>query len=105
MTRNGLVAQCQKAELLGHQLLVAELSGGKWEAWIEGKKAVLRGTPGTEFADEREAKRIIHLLAHQHIAGSVCRCEEELVWELLTPRSQCADPTESLTDKDRPPVL
>ena len=74
-----LMTYRQRARLLGHNLWVAQRADGKWRVWIEGEKAV-----GHEalLANQQEAKRVVHSLAHWHIEGKqFCDCAVEMLWQ------------------------
>lgn len=76
---NLLVAHRQKAHLLKHDLYVAQRTDGNWQVWIDGKKSIQHETV---FADQVEAKRVAHSLAHWHLEGKqFCDCTAELLWE------------------------
>jgi hypothetical protein len=74
-----LMARRQRAQLLGHDLWVAQCADGKWRAWIEGEKAVEHEAL---LANQQEAKRVVHSLAHWHIEGKqFCGCAAEILWQ------------------------
>ena len=76
---NLLLAHRQRAHLLEHDLYVAQRTDGNWQLWIEGHKPLQHQTA---FADQVEAKRIVHSLAHRHLEGKpLCDCSGELFWE------------------------
>jgi len=78
-----LLAHRQKTRLLGHDLWVAKGADGKWRAWIEGDKSVQHES---DLADQDEAKRVVHSLAHWHIEGKhFCDCVAPLRWESVQP--------------------
>ena len=78
-----LMAHRQRARLLGHDLWVAQRSDGSWQVWIEGEKAVQHQA---FLANQEEAKKVVHSLAHWHIEGrNFCDCVNELIWQLVQP--------------------
>ena len=78
-----LMAYRQRARFLGHDLWVAQRADGKWQVWIEGEKAVEHEA---FLANQQEAKRVVHSLAHWHIEGrQFCNCAAEMLWQSVQP--------------------
>ncbi len=78
-----LAAYRQKTRLLHHDLWIAQRADGSWQVWIDGEKGV---THDLFLANQEEAKRAVHSLAHWHIEGKhLCDCPDELCWEAVPP--------------------
>ena len=78
-----LMAHRQKTRLFEHDLWVAQRADGKWQAWIEGQKALQHEAL---LANQEEAKKVVHSLAHWHIEGKhFCDCADALRWQSVQP--------------------